>query len=155
MFAARSACAACAACSPRAAYSASAADLKGLSPRGEGIAAITPRHVLFIITRGGVLATYNQTIMDKKWTLPIDEATSSVPSHWALTFSDAVALYAQELWAIELNLPGAPDPVWNKAVIDAATCLEVRHLVREFARAFRNQRQLSFEQYFTSTSHSA
>lgn len=81
--------------------------------------------------------------MDHQWTLPIDEATSSVPSHWALTFSDAVAQYAQELWAIELKLPGAPEPIWNKAVIDAATCLEVRHLVREFARAFRNQRKSS------------
>lgn len=81
--------------------------------------------------------------MASDWSFPIDDTGSPIPAHWALTFTDAVALYAQELWAQELKLPNAPEPFWNKEIIDAETRAEVRHLVSAFAAASRNQCEYS------------
>lgn len=96
-------------------------------------------HVTNKFVPGVLAADPSPAIMSFKWPQPLDDANSPIPSTWALTFSDAVAQYAQELWAVELQLPNAPEPVWDKTVIDAETCFEVRHLVSAFARALKNQ----------------
>ena len=77
--------------------------------------------------------------MTTMWAEPLDDAHSPVPSTWALVFTDAVAQYAQELWAVELKIPEAPQPYYDQSIIDTQTRDEVRHLVFAFSRALRKQ----------------
>ena len=70
---------------------------------------------------------------------PLDDALSPIPSTWALKFTESVVQYAQELWAAALELPGAPEPAYDKSVINTEVRDEVRHLVSQFAQATRNQ----------------
>ncbi|VDB85576.1 unnamed protein product [Peniophora sp. CBMAI 1063] len=82
--------------------------------------------------------------MASQFPQPISGAQSSIPSSWALVYTDAVAQYAQQLWARELQIPGAPQPVWNKALIEADVREEILHLVKEFGRAYRNPYYLNW-----------
>lgn len=79
------------------------------------------------------------TIMATRFSQPIDKASSPVPSSWALKYTDAAAQYAQELWADELQLPGAPKPQWDKTILDQGIRVEIKHLVSQFVQALHNQ----------------
>ncbi|VDC01775.1 unnamed protein product [Peniophora sp. CBMAI 1063] len=82
--------------------------------------------------------------MTSLYPVPLDDAQSTIPSTWALKYTDSVAHFAQQLWAVELGIEGAPRPMRDPAVIDIGVEDEVRHLVRGFGRALRNQYKLSW-----------
>ena len=87
------------------------------------------------------------TTMTSPYPHPISDARSPIPSSWALAYTDAVAHYAQQLWARELQIPGAPRPVWNKELIGQDVREEIMHLVKEFGRAKRNACMLILPAY--------
>lgn len=82
--------------------------------------------------------------MTSKFSQPIDAAWRPVPSAWALAYTDAAAQYAQELWAEELKLPGAPKATWDKAILDEEIRAELKHLVLAFVRSLHNQCRFIF-----------
>ena len=69
---------------------------------------------------------------------PLDDALSPVDPDWLLAYTDGVARYAQQLWAVEMRLPDAPAPVCPKTV-PYRHRPEIRHLVGVYARAMQNQ----------------
>ena len=77
--------------------------------------------------------------MTSLYPVPLDDAQSTIPATWALNYTESVAHFAQQLWAVEIGMEGASRPVCDRAVIDVGVEDEIRHLVRGFGRALRNQ----------------
>lgn len=81
---------------------------------------------------------FHKTIMTPPPQHPIHSAISPLDSTWLLSYTDAAARFAQELWAFEQKLPQAPAPVPDD-IIDITMQRELQHLVNKFVEASRNQ----------------